>query len=327
MENKALMQARSGLYLALAEALAPDGPAAWMELPGGDWPLTGHAYQLAFHSPAARQASLALAQIPGESLARRNARYTTLFGGTERPQIWLYESMQCSGRLLGPESAAVEKYYMAAGTAVNGAELPDHASIELAFLAHLSRQGRSASAIERDFIDQHAGRWLPALGRRMASSGDIVYAPIGALLAGWLKEATRLPAITSTSVNRRGRIPVIPVEEQCSLCGFCAQVCPTRALSILESGPESALVLWQAACIGCGKCERVCAFQALRLQNPLSGAAVVGKVERLVLRRSPQVSCQACGADIASQAELAFVGQKLGYPTWLAYCCECRPLL
>src|SRR3989304_6750995 len=73
-----------------------------------------------------------------------------------------------------------------------GAGLPVHASLESAFLAHLadveqvanpSTSLRAGLSYEQQFIKQHAGRWLPELGRTLARSGDEVYGPIGQLLA------------------------------------------------------------------------------------------------------------------------------------------------
>ena len=47
---------------------------------------------------------------------------------------------------------------------------------------------------EKNFIEAHAGRWLPHLGRALAQAGDEVYAPIGELLAAAADDlAARLP--------------------------------------------------------------------------------------------------------------------------------------
>lgn len=320
---------RAELYLALAEALAPVEPAGWLALPGREWPLYECASHLAVRSPVAQRAVQALAQIPAETITRRKARYTALFCGSGRPQFWLYESVHRSGHLFGPETLAVEKWYRAAGVEVSDAELPDHASIELAFLAHLARQSSFSRALERRFIMHHAGRWLPVLGRGLDSTADLVYSPIGALLAGWLEEAIRPDKSAVPLANSDGRLPVIQIIDQCSLCGFCARVCPTRALSIHENQFEAVLMLSPEACILCGKCERVCEFQAIQvLPRPAIKAppreSVHSPGDLLVLRRSALATCRACRAVIASQAELEFVSHQLGFPAWLDYCPECR---
>lgn len=325
---------RSRIYHALAEALAesPD----WLALPGRAWPLFESAQRLAPESEAARNAVGAIAEIRAEPLAARRARYHALFVGPGRPRFWLYESAHRSGRLLGPETFAVEKLYRAAGLEVASSELPDHASLELTFLAHLAEQGADRS--EREFIERHAGRWLPELGRALAHSGDEVYAPIGQVLAEWLEErsgsratsavnpAARRPRIASRSTLRTPRLPILTEAESCILCGFCAQICPTRALAIRESASETVLALNAAACVGCGKCERTCEAHALEMkQVPKEPQPSAGSWK--VLRQSPRAICRGCGAPMVSRAELDFVAAQIGQPLWLDYCAECRPVL
>ena len=159
-------------------------------------------------------------------------------------------------------------------------------------------------------------------------------------------------------------LPVVARAEACTLCSFCVQVCPTRALRVDEDARETRLVLDPAACTGCGKCVRTCDSRALRMSPPgppilgggdgetagspqswgdrgaiLSGSPILGggdsetagspqSVEDrgAVLRRSPRASCPACGAPTVSRAELAFVAARLGaHPAWLDYCPACRP--
>ena len=307
---------RADLYHALAEALAD--PPDWLARPGREWPLFESAVRLTTVSAAARRAVETLAEVPAESLAARRARYATLFVGTGRHQLWLYESAALSGQLLGPETWAVEKLYHAAGLDTIGAELADHASLELAFLSHLAAGGHAS--IERSFIAQHAGRWLPDVGRAMLRSGDPVYAPIGQLLADWLFEAPH-PRRAHTQSSCR-RVPVILAAAACTLCGFCVQVCPTRALAVHETEDMTALLLSNSMCMGCGKCERVCETHALAIQ---SSGEVRSSTEWRVLRQSPRARCRGCEQPMVSRAELEFVAGQIGRPAWLEYCPDCRP--
>ncbi|MBS1252499.1 MAG: Selenate reductase assembly chaperone protein [Anaerolineales bacterium] len=316
------------LYAALAEALGQ--PPPWLAEAGRNWPLFEAAVGAAQHlgSETARRGAEALAAIPPEPLKTRRRRYRQLFAGPGRPRLWLYESMYVDGRLLGPVAFAVQRIYEAAGLEVEGAELPDHASLELAFLGWLAEQEAAHPTqagdwqqLARRFMQRHAGRWLPDLGRALAASGDSVYAPIGQLLADWLTEAER--------PRQRGKmpscptLPAIPQTEVCALCGFCAQVCPTQALIVRETDAETGLVLIPSACVGCGKCERVCDFSALRLEEPSSDAA--GPV---ALRVSHRAMCAGCGQPTVSRAELKAIAASIGeWPRWLDYCLECRPIL
>lgn len=317
---------RADLYAALAEALAE--PPDWLAAPGRDWPLSESANCLAAASASARRAVQSLAEIRPEPLAVRRARYAGLFAGPGRPRFQLYESEAVSGRVFGPQATEVERYYSAAGLEAAGAELPDHVSMELAFLAHAAEHG--GREVERDFIAQHAGRWLPFLGRALARSGDEVYAPIGQLLAEWVEECAGGRASddrrdAARHAPRVTRLPVIAQAGACSLCGFCAQVCPTRALAIHETARETLLALSPAECVGCNKCERVCETRALKMQ-PSAGERAAARGQS-VLRQSPRARCRGCDEPMVSQAELDFVIRQIGHPAWLDYCSDCRSVL
>ena len=315
---------RAELYQLLAETLSE--PPEWMAAAGPEWPLFRCAGHLENVSEAARQARADLARVPAEPWAARRARYRALFDGLGPAQIWLYESVHLSGKLAGPEMAAVDRLYRITGLQAASAELPDHASLELAFLAHLVRrqiahgqQKTAWQALERQFIMAHAGRWLPEVGRELLRGKDEVYAPIGRLLAGWLREAS-LPGCRSSST--RGRVPALPRAEKCTLCGFCTQVCMTGALTIHETKRETALVLWPVACSGCGKCARVCEKGALKITA--SSTEPILPLKRDSLRVSARAVCPACHDPTVSQAELDYVATKIGAPDWLAYCLSCR---
>jgi ferredoxin/TorA maturation chaperone TorD len=304
-------------------------------------------------SPTAQQAIEALVDIQPESELVRQERYEDLFMGNGRPHLWLYESMVVNGRLLGPETQKLALLYQAAGLQIVSSELPDHASMELSFLGYVAEMQANDpenrwrwQKLERDFIKKHAGRWLPDLGRALARSGDEVYAPIGKLLVGWLEEALRPPRKQKTAV----RLPIIPVEQDCTLCGFCVQVCPTKALAVYETEQETSLLLSAAACIGCSKCEHICDPQAIDMATismslveqrppspqpspsegegasslPFSGGGLGRGPGITVLRRSPRAACLGCGRPLVSQAELDYVAIQLGHPAWLDYCMECR---
>ena len=318
------MNPRAELYQALAEALAE--PPDWLALPGKEWPLFECVKLAAASSRTARDAVFALAQIRPDSLARRRARYRELFNGPSRPQFWLYESLHVHGKLAGPATFEVQHLYETTGVENPHAELPDHASLELAYLAYLADQqereperARLRRMLERRFIHKHAGRWLPEVGRGLEHSGDPVYGPVGGLLAGWLSEAAEPKSRTTT---RQINLPVISTLGTCTLCGFCAQVCPTQALTIRESNTETALLLSPTACFGCAKCVQVCDNRTLEMKSP--GTALTNRGGWELLRRSPRGSCPSCNTPTVSQAELDYLGAQLGYPGWLAYCLNCR---
>ena len=312
---------RAELYELLAESLA--GMPDWMLRPVFDWPLFLVVADMAGDSPAAAAAVESLSRVPVEGRVERERRYANLFNGQHQPQFWLYESMQREGTLLGNATNRLARLYRLAGLEVVGAELPDHASVELGFLAFLVRRQISDPdaavkwhQLERRFLKRHAGCWLPQVGQALVVSGDSVYGPIGQLLKDWLAELihpvqpTRKPALQMQ--------PVMREEDKCTLCGFCVQICPTAALRIGENDHETRLSFLQPACTSCRKCIDICGPGAL------ASGAIVAENGLQVLLRSPRTRCQACGEPTFSLAELNFVHGQLGEVAWLTYCQNCR---
>jgi len=317
---------RAELYGALAEVFS--NPPDWMALSGSEWPLYSIASELAISSIKARQAIERMKGISPEPIAVRQERYNALFSGPGRPHFWLYESLYRSGKLFGSETIDVEGIYRIAGIEIEGAELPDHISVELAFLAYVANQQVVSDQgietwveTERNFIKTHASLWLPALGRDLADSGDEVYAPIGQLLAEWLM-GSRQPFHHGNSTPTGLCTPVMKEVEDCSLCGFCVQVCPSHVLSIYEDSGKTALVRSGRFCNGCGKCVRICPARALKLGKLINGGGPSG--EMVVLRSSPRALCPKCGRPTVSQAELDCIMGQIGHLAWLELCQECR---
>jgi nitrate reductase assembly molybdenum cofactor insertion protein NarJ/NAD-dependent dihydropyrimidine dehydrogenase PreA subunit len=311
---------RADLYALLAETLAE--PPDWMSLPGRAWPLFETLTGLASESDAARRHLDLLAGIPCEGPDQRRERYAALFA-SGRPRFWLYESAAKTGKILGPQTFEMARLYRAAGLEAAGAELPDHISLELAFLSYLV--GRDAipayQEILQQFLEKH-GDWMISLGCALKQSGDPVYAPIGALLADWLTERMTLPAQPATVTHDavcNMLLPVILRADDCTLCGFCAQVCPTRALKVMQNAEGDFLSLNIAECVHCAKCERICEFHALKMSLPAPSAE-----ETLILRQSPHARCQTCGKPIASQAEMDYIVSQIGDATWQHLCLDCR---
>jgi ferredoxin len=310
---------RADLYTLLAELLAE--PPDWVSLSGREWPLFETLTGLASESEAARRHLDLLAGIPSERADQRLKRYAALFA-SGRPRFWLYESAAKTGKILGPQAFEMARLYCAAGMETAGAELPDHISLELAFLAYLAGQ-TGDYPYEQQFLEKH-GAWMIDLGRALARSGDEVYAPIGALLDDWLTEVQK-PATQQEFVRPQPStvngllLPILPNPNDCTLCGFCAQVCPTRALKVMQNAEGDFLLLNTAECIHCAKCERVCEFHALKMSLPGPSAEAT-----LVLRQSPHALCKTCGKPIASRAEMDYIVSQIGKAAWQHLCLDCR---
>lgn len=318
--------ARAQLYQLLAEALAE--PVAWLAQSGHQWPLFTAALQVAHDENHAtiRRAVVDMATIPPASLSKRRKRYEALLSASGSASLKFYESLARDEQLVGAHTVALWSVYRTAGLDVAGGELPDHVSIELAFLAYLLDQELAAPTqaaqwrtARRLFVKRHAGQWIPALGDALAQTNDHVYRPLGLLLAATVRSELRTQH--QPQRQKSHRLPILQQPETCNLCSFCVQVCPTQAFRIHETADSTALLLDDSKCVACGRCVKTCPTDALCLE-----IASPENNPRLLVQ-SPRSQCPACGQPTVSQAELAAVAVHIGQPVWLDYCLDCRSLL
>jgi len=347
-------RARAHLYRALADAFAEPAPG---------WEANDSRVALAqatsraaavVPSPAAARAArgLAAAAATGEPPARVATMRRTEGRGVAalvhrggRPAVPLHESLYFGEPLGGPITRGLAAVYEAVGLRVVGAELADHASVELAFLEWVTsreaeeRCGDAAKGpgwrrVAQQFIRVHPGRWLPDVGRALAAAADPFFGSAGRLLADWLAEESvrgvpggekgrTRPATTAKAVppSAAGSWPGGLGTAACSLCGYCARACPAGALAVRETATSTALVLDPSACTGCGACAQVCRLGCLTMIDAPRPR------ERLALVVSARGRCPDCGRPTVSRAELAAVADRLGYrPPWLEQCPDCRPV-
>ncbi len=297
------------LFTALAEALSD--PSEWICLPGREWPLFELASRLLPNSSALP----GMALIPAEALHIRQDRYVGLSKGQAgKPNYWLSESAYLSGSILGHATFEVAKCYAKAGLEVEGSELPDSASNELAFLAWLARINPDA---EEDFLKHHAGRWLPGLGQSLARGTDQVYAAVGQILSDWMTHVLQPNRVVKS--DGRNHLPELIDPEACNLCGFCVQRCQTQAMAIQETVDQTALELIASRCTGCGRCIAACDASLLKMKS-----TGIQPQSSQVLRISERLVCKKCGQPMVSRAEMDYVMQQLGHLAWLEYCLDCR---
>ncbi|MBW8059374.1 MAG: hypothetical protein FVQ78_03390 [Solirubrobacterales bacterium] len=135
--------------------------------------------------PALATLLYSLSGLTEARLRALRGEYAKLFQlAADRAPCSLYESayVDRSGRLAGWVTSSVECSYAAAGFGLSelaGGELPDHAGLELEFMALLCgkeaearRNGEedavlSALGAQRSFLHQHLARWLPEAARRV----------------------------------------------------------------------------------------------------------------------------------------------------------------
>lgn len=306
-------RARALVFHGLAEAVAPPAPG----LPEFLLATVTIAAQV-LDSPACQRAARDLADLRRTDPVDLRDRYGRLVAGPDRRPVALYESLHRLGQLAGPTTWALERHYRALGLAPTGGELPDHASMELAFLGYLAGaeadaraagDGRLVSrlvAAQRAFLHAHAGAWLPELGAALVDTADPLYALVGRLLGGFLSEESvqRLRARPGDN-----RLPNAMDPAACSLCGLCVGSCPSKALWIAESATSTALTLDPQRCNGCRRCMRICPEDALSMTT--SSSELANGAPYQVIRRSDRASCPGCGRPTVSQAELSAVFARL----------------
>ena len=328
-------RARAMIYHALAEAMA--------------WPVAGMGELLldaaqaggeALGSAACGKAILALAELHSSDLEQLRKSYSYLIASPDRRPVALYESLHCQGRLGGPATWQVERHYRALGLGPVDGELPDHASVELAFLGHLATAEAGAQVTEdgqlvvrlraeqHRFLHTHAGAWLPNVGGALAAADDPFYSAVGCLLSEFLAEELtgRQPGSQT-----RDRLPALRDPMGCTLCGLCVSSCPQGALRVIESAAETALTLNPSQCAGCDRCVRICPEKALSLSTATptgSQAGAANGTDHQVLRQSLRAACPGCGRPTVSQAELGAVLARLqadpATQQRLSLCVECK---
>jgi TorA maturation chaperone TorD/NAD-dependent dihydropyrimidine dehydrogenase PreA subunit len=312
------------LYAGLADILAEAGRGSvpeWLKRPGRAWPLFALAQALAarLDRPVLGRAVAAMAEVTRGS---RLAECERLFVGNGRSPIMLYESWHVDGRFPSPTTFAVQAVYRQAGLDLAG-ELPDHAAVELEFLSFLAEreeedaeQAQKWRSARRRFLKEHVNRWLPQVAQQLLAANDEAWRAVGLLLTAVLTLSDRSHSIQT---DRMLGLPMITATSDCTLCGFCAQICPTRALRISEDELATQLYLLPEACIHCGKCEAVCDEQVMVMGGEMVGETAV------LLRESPRLACPRCGQPTVSQAEIDAIVYRLGtHPAWLDVCIQCR---
>jgi len=89
--------------------------------------------------------------------------------------------------------------------------------------------------------------------------------------------------------------------EGCTLCGLCAQACPTGAFG-LDEGPLSAsLDLVPERCVGCGHCVTICPEKVIDLEPGVDLGRLGGHE---TIKRAAIARCTRCGEPIANAAML-----------------------
>ncbi|MCX5778031.1 MAG: 4Fe-4S binding protein [Elusimicrobia bacterium] len=112
----------------------------------------------------------------------------------------------------------------------------------------------------------------------------------------------------------RGR--PVPSDDACIACGACAEVCPSRAIEVIntvEGNIPSRAVIWHYdLCIFCGQCERLCTtIDGVKLSNEYDLATddrstLFARIDKEL------ILCESCRAIIAPRAQLLWLIKRMG---------------
>lgn len=226
---------------------------------------------------------------------------------------------------MGEATLAVERSYRSLGLEPNMGELPDHASVELAFLGSLTSAEAQAHTVrdlylvarlrkeQRRFLHEHVAAWLPSLGAELVASGVAPYAAVGSWLDGFVREETA----GKRRQRRRVRVPVLVSPTDCTLCGLCTGRCKTGALRIVEDATLTQLTLFATRCIGCDLCAEICPESVLEMADGSPSEQGDGTddgsqpVSGWRLRSSTRLACPRCGQPTVSEAEMDGICARL----------------
>lgn len=106
------------------------------------------------------------------------------------------------------------------------------------------------------------------------------------------------------------------VEEECIGCGACAQVCPARAIevvNVVEGGEgHRKLTIHHDHCIFCGQCQRYCTTQkGVVLTNEFE-TGTYDRSQAIATVEKDLVICKECGEIVATVDQIRWVARKLG---------------
>ncbi|HSF82111.1 MAG TPA: molecular chaperone TorD family protein [Anaerolineales bacterium] len=275
-------------------------------------------------------------QLPEDHSSELAQAYTRLFLGPHKPLVYPYESVYIEGQLGGITCDQVKRCYAEAGLklSTNQHQLPDHISVELAFMAYLAAQeeqdtdqAQAWRQKQRRFLLDHLARWLPTFWQKIENSRAHPY----------YREAARSLRIRvegdlkrSSSKGRYPNISLLVDTQRCTLCTLCKDSCRPGAISIESTRTELTLLFNRADCNGCRACLRLCPEGAIDLKRgqPLDQPC---RSQPRSIAAAPRVICPKCNQPHIAVPWLKQLTQRLEDGKFatqsLIYCPPCKSCL
>lgn len=99
--------------------------------------------------------------------------------------------------------------------------------------------------------------------------------------------------------------------EKCIGCGACAEVCPAKAISVVDEGNVRRIEVAYGSCIFCGQCAENCPTKGITLSEEYSNVYTSLSDARTSVERE-LVRCEVCGNAIATIDHLRWIIDRLG---------------
>jgi len=187
-------------------------------------------------------------------------------------------------------------------------ELPCIASLRLHELLYARLRGLSASF--HCALSEKCSRWVAA--RTHLELSKEVEESFGPPRGDWNGAPFELPRLAALfAVEPRTpptRLPLfhLSVSEACTLCGACANLCPTSALRLSHDDHSTSLLFNSSLCVGCSTCAEKCPEKAITLSRRLQ---VVDSFE--VVASSSVMRCKQCGAPLGPLSKLRSLEKRM----------------
>jgi hydrogenase-4 component H len=110
------------------------------------------------------------------------------------------------------------------------------------------------------------------------------------------------------------RFPKRPSEKQCVGCGACKEVCPARAIELVDDRAtrKRTLTLHVDNCIFCGQCELYCITEKGITLTKKYDLATLNRDELREEVEKTLLLCELCGAVIGTEDHVRWLARRLG---------------
>lgn len=248
-------QARSAAYAISAWALRyPDEDFASFLCEDDVWSQCRSPFAL---GGLAEPSEKARSRAAARDIKELRSTYERLFGHVVRGTCPPYELEYGRSEIIqrAAELADVSGFYSAFGleTNCNASERPDHAAVECEFMSVMAAkeayalQSSDAEGCEtirgaqKTFLEDHLGRWLPALAKRIADEDpDGFYGAVGHFIGALIAaDCQRLDVLSGPELLELQ--PVEPSLDAAFGCGVDESCTPGGADSLVQVGIDPTL--------------------------------------------------------------------------------------